>query len=154
MLIGIWLAGVASGVVLCQFLKDAILSLMSSVLCNRSSIFALLLTTTAPLIVAFLCHRYHFFFLVYLTAFAEAFVIGFSVYAVVLFCGSAGWLIHILLLFHCYVCAACGFWLWLRQFSNHTQTFFREFSVCALLMVTAGGLDYFFVSPFLVTLWH
>lgn len=155
LLIGVWLAGMALGIVLCQFLNEVVFSLMGSVLTGRISIVSLLLTILIPLTVSFLCQRYHFFLLVYLTAFAEAFVLGFSAYAVVLYSGPAGWLIHFFLLFHCYIGAACSLWLWLRQFSGCCDSMFsRDYWICASLMGVAGAVDYFLVSPFLGTLWH
>ena len=72
MLLGVWVSGMASGIVLCRFLKEVVISLMGSVLTGRTSIVALLLTILIPLTVSFLCQRYRFFLLVYLTAFAEA----------------------------------------------------------------------------------
>lgn len=154
LLICVWLMGMAMGVFLCQFFKDVVSTLMGSVLIGRTSIVALILSDLIPLLVSFLCHRYRFFLLVYLTAFAQAFILGFSTYAVALYCGGAGWLIHFFLLFHCYIGAACSYWLWLRQFSNHISVFSREYWICALLIGITGGLDYFLVSPFLETLWH
>lgn len=154
MLLGVWVSGMASGIVLCRFLKEVVISLMGSVLTGRTSIVALLLTILIPLTVSFLCQRYRFFLLVYLTAFAEALILGFSAYAVVLYSGPAGWLIHFFLLFHCYIGAACSLWLWLRQFSGCDSTFSRDYWICAILMGAAGAVDYFLVSPFLGTLWH
>lgn len=154
MLLGVWVSGMASGIVLCRFLKEVVISLMGSVLTGRTSIVALLLTILIPLTVSFLCQRYRFFLLVYLTAFAEALILGFSAYAVVLYSGHAGWLIHFFLLFHCYIGAACSLWLWLRQCSGCDSTFSRDYWICAILMGAAGAVDYFLVSPFLGTLWH
>lgn len=154
MLLGVWVSGMAFGIVLCQFLKEAVTSLMGSVLTGRISIVALLLTILIPLTVSFLCQRYRFFLLVYLTAFAEALILGFSAYAVVLYSGHAGWLIHFFLLFHCYIGAACSLWLWLRQFSGCDSTFSRDLWICAILTGAAGAVDYFLVSPFWGTLWH
>lgn len=154
MLLGVWVSGMAFGIVLCQFLKEAVTSLMGSVLTGRISIVALLLTILIPLTVSLLCQRYRFFLLVYLTAFAEALVLGFSAYAVVLYSGHAGWLIHIFLLFHCYIGAACSLWLWLRQFSGRDTTFSRDLWIYAIVTGAAGAADYFLVSPFWGTLWH
>lgn len=154
LLIGVWLAGMALGAILCQYLKEAVSSLMGSVLTGRTSIVALLLTIVIPLTASFFCQRCHFFLFVYLTAFAEAFVLGFSAYAVVLYSGRAGWLIHLFLLFHCYIGAACSLWLWLKQFSGCCSVFPRDYWICAFLMGAASAVDYFLVSPFLGALWH
>ena len=126
MLLGVWVSGMAFGIVLCQFLKEAVTSLMGSVLTGRISIVALLLTILIPLTVSFLCQRYRFFLLVYLTAFAEALVLGFSAYAVVLYSGHAGWLIHIFLCFIAILELRVRYGFGLRQFSGRDTTFSRD----------------------------
>lgn len=151
-LITAWITGLISGYCLCLLIECSVNSLMGSVVISRTSIVGLIIVLVIPMMISYFAVRYHLRYLIYLTAFFEALILGFCSSAVYLAYGNAGWLVRSLLLFSGSICSVAHIWLWLRQVSGKRRAFRVDFAVCMGVVALTGVLDYLIVSPYLVSL--
>lgn len=138
-------------IILAGVLEESFLLLMRTAVSTRVSIVGLFAVSYLPFLFSA--------FAVYIRK-PKLLLIGLVIKAFMfVFCGlsciaafpAGGWLVRILLQFSDYLLFPVLCWFAVRQIIGHGD-FRKDFSLCTVLFVIAGSLDYCVVSPFLVML--
>ena len=137
--------GVSTGAAFAPYLRAAYITRVSFV----GSLFALLI----PLLLSVVMERCFNYSFVLPVAFVKAFLFSVSVTACILASGSAGWLICRLLLFSDFLSILVLLWFWFRTL-HKKQISKQELLMACICILFVGMLDYFVISPYLVSLFH
>ena len=151
LLVCAWFLGLVTGLLLSLSASDILFPTMRAAVASCVSISGLLSTILLPLLFsAFAVYSSNFWLLIPI-AFSKAFLFTFLGTGILAAFGSAGWLIHILLIFSGTAMPPVLWWYWLSALSGTPTTPFH--SIAALpAACLIGSLDYCVISPFLANL--
>ncbi len=146
-----WSLGLASGILFAAASGETFFLLVRTAASRRVSIVGLVASCYLP----FLLSAFAVFIgkqkLLYPIVFLKALLFSWCAIASSAAFSSAGWLVRPMLQFTDILTVPVLCWFSLRHTSDHGMLF-RDFSICTLLFVLAGSLDYCLVSPFLASL--
>lgn len=142
-----WMFGLSAGVYTASTLPLSILSLVRTILYDRTSVILLILIRCFPLFAAFIVCLLYRPVLVIPIAFIKAFSFAFSAYGIVLAFGNAGWLIRWLLMFSDSISILFFVWFSIRNISNNQKSLIKDFVVCFLATTFFCISDYFAILP-------
>lgn len=138
-LLGVWFSSGAS---------DTFHTTMRAAVSSRVSITGLLAATVLPfLFSAFAVYAKQPICLIPI-AFAEAFLFSWVGYGIYAACGSAGWLVVVLMMFGQLCALPLLYWYWLRHIGGSGFDLLRSCLILTALLAISF-MDYYFVVPFL-----
>ena len=146
----VWVIGLALGAVLSMQAGDRYFLLMRWAADRQVSIVGFLASAFLPFMLSALAVYISKPILLYGICFADAFLLSLCGCVAMTAFGSAGWLVRLLLQFSDCCMAPILFWFSIRCISG--SSFWKDFSLCAVISALVGSIDYCFVSPFLVML--
>lgn len=147
-----WGAGLLLGVGLACQAGDSIFSLMRIAASRRVSIVGLFSSILLPFLLSAAAVYLHGASLLLPVSFLKAFSFGFCAVTVMKAFGSAGWLVCRLLLFSDCCLMPVLFWFWLRHIRGGRRSVKMDMRLCAILIAAVGSIDYFLISPFLMSI--
>lgn len=149
-----WLIGMILGAVCAQLTYHGFSPYLRASVLRRVSFLGLMAVHGFPIILSVLIVRFNRLSLFYPLAAGKAFCFSFCLCAVRCCFGSAGWLVRWLLMFSDSCMLLPLTWLWLRCVSCRCATFKRDVVICSAISAVICIVDYFVVSPFLVSLFY
>lgn len=144
-----WIFGLICGYYLYIYADASLISVMRGALHTPVSIVGLVGTLAVPLLFSATAVFISGFTLLPLLAWTKGVLFSFASVCALSAFGSGSWLIWPLLLFSDIICVCFLWWYWLKVAFGR-----RIISVLPMVsgLLTAGILDYFFLSPFLAGL--
>ena len=148
-----WVVGLLCGLYAANELQNYSFPLMYAAVVEGVSIVRLLVVICVPFLISVLLVKFSAERLLYFIAVIKAFSYCFTFsFALVAF-DSAGWLIKALLLFSDSFSVIFLLWFWVRALQKRTRIG-RDAAIGFAALITVCFADYFFVSPFLVSLFN
>lgn len=131
----------------------ASVSLMRTAASSRVSIVGLMTVLLLPFLISAFAVYTSSPFLLFPVCWLKAFFFSYSAGMISLAFGNAGWLVRWLLLFSSGLSLPLLIWFCMRQGDGtYREDLLRDFTVCAVLILLIGSLDFRVISPFLVKL--
>ena len=153
-LASVWICGLYFGSFAASQ-DSALVSLMRTAAQTRVSIVSLLPVLLLPFLISAFAVSISKPWLIIPVCFVKAFSFGFQVGGIAAAFGNAGWLARILLLFSASCSVPVLYWFWLRHFSGRCRSaVWRDFGICAGIILLIGILDSGFISPYLASIIH
>lgn len=146
-----WSMGMLVGTLAADSARTLLCTVIRNAVQLPATIPGLLTTTVLP----FLFSAFAFSFyepLLLVICVGKAFAFSYCAYGVFITFGSAGWLVRCLFLFSDCIIIPILLFYWIRLFSCVSTNPRRELLSCLGISMLIGGIDYYLVSPFLVTL--
>ena len=148
-----WIFGLFAGYFFIIGHGDSISSLMHTAVNQRVTIVGLVLTLFFPLIISAMAVHLRSPLVLLVLVFLKAFCFSGCYFAVGIAFKGAGWLVRWLLLFSDSCMVVMLLWLWLEIIAGEVHTFKHSLITCVISAIIVGCIDYFVISPFLVTLF-
>lgn len=147
-----WIAGLLCGVAFACYAGPPFLSLMHNTVFCSVSIVRLLLTVFLPFLLSALAVMFSVPGILYLIAFAKAFLLAFVSMGFLITFGSSGWLFRLLIGFGDIVSVPLLVWFWLRCLDSEKKTYHFDFMITASLIFLIICIDFRIISPYLADL--
>lgn len=154
LLIICWLAGLLIGFIYAKGHCTELYFLMRIAVAQRVSIVGIVFSLSFPLIISAIAIHLDSPLVLSILAFLKAFCFGCCCCAVVAAFGSSGWFIRWLLLFSDSCIVVVLLWLWLKSFAGDEHTIHADVLISIVIAIIIGCVDYFVVSPFMVSLFQ
>ena len=147
------LLGFLCGIFLTVNSDPSSVSLMRTAALSRVSIVGLLTVLLLPFLLSAFAVYTSSTYLLFPVCWLKAFSFSHSAGMISLAFGNAGWLVRWLLLFSSGLSLPVLIWFCMRHGDGtHRKDLLRDFSVCMVLVLLIGSLDFRVISPFLVKL--
>lgn len=146
-------AGFLLGFLLFLHTTNNFTSLMCSAPFERVSIVGVVCVVAVPFLFSVIAVHFSALIMLFPIAFLEGITFSYCACHVVQAFSDAGWLVRCLLMFSDSAMLIPLFWFMCRNISGKSEAFKQEILVCGFCAVAIGLLDFFMVSPFLVTLF-
>ena len=144
----LWISAMLAGVFVCS-VDSKIHSLMLVAPSCSLSIVGVLIITILPLAISIAGLYTKKFAILYIIYIIKSFSSGYLLFAIARVYGSAGWIVHLLLLFSENVTSFLILWITFRHVKGRSKTFFLDALICITISIAIGIIDYLFVAPFL-----
>ena len=152
-LVSVWLTGILLGVLAAIYGVDAYFPMMRPLILRRVSILAALFLHALPLTIICFCNNSPLRILLYLVAALKAFTYSFCICAVRCVFGSSAWLLFPFLLLSASVSAAASLFLSFSMAYSSYSTLLLSFHCSFCTVLIAVFLEYFWLVPFLQSLF-
>jgi len=148
----VWIIGLFLGAY-CGFRWDlSLVPLMRGCLYDSVSIVCVFCLICLPFMISLLASFWNARGLIYLIAFGKAFLFSFVSLGIFFSFGSAGWLVHLLLMFSEVCTLPVFYWFWMVSLNHRQEPSALEiFSLLSSFFLIAS-LDSSYVMPFLASL--
>ena len=144
-----WVLGLLSSVVV---LSQYSFSLMCPLNFDRVSIVAMIVSLVFPIVLSYILLNRCNIYLVLPVIYLKSFLYMSCYFAITLTFGSAGWLVRTLVLFSDSVSVLLLLILCYRYITKNKVALYRFFRIAILILFLIGSLDYYIISPFIMTL--
>ena len=144
----LWISAMLAGILVCS-VDSRIHSLMLVAPGCSLSIVGVLVITILPLAISIAGLAANKFAILYIIYIIKAFTSGYLLFAILRVYGSAGWLMHLLLLFSDNMTNFLILWITFRHIKGKSNTFLFDALICTTISIAIGITDYLFVAPFL-----
>lgn len=148
-LIGIWFAGLSLGFIAVRFHGDTLVSCLSQAVGSPASI-ATPFMALFPLLISALAVILLHPGLLYIICFVRGTVLTMMLQALVCVFDDGACLAAVFLLFSSLSFSPVLLWYWWRRLCLRMVCFKPDTVVCVMAGLIIGGIDYWFISPFLV----
>lgn len=147
-----WFLGACFGIYLASASSEYNLSLMPILLTSNVSILGMLVVFTFPFVIAAVLAYFSLRHFLYFLGFCKAFCFSFASSCIFCFFGSAGWLMHALIMFSDTLLSVLLFWFLLRYIAGSGNLCWRDVCYCITISAVVICFDYYLVTPFLFSL--
>lgn len=147
-----WIFSFVAGVLFATYFHNIPLSLMRIVVVGHVSIVGLVVILLLPFVLSVVAMRLSMPWIIYMIAVLKGFCYGFSIYFLLISYFDSAWLVCSLVMFSVYCGQIPLFLFWTRYMNDTTDRWKRDALACLVLLTLIGCLDYFVISPFLITL--
>lgn len=150
----VWIIGLLLGCYLVSHstVTDALINL--NFILFPASFFHLLFVLFLPFLISAFLIRFSLPLLSLSVVFAKAIMVGCCSCTILAHFSTAGWLIRSLLLFSDSLIIILLVWFWVRNIAGDRSKLYTDTILCTVLTFIISCIDYFAVSPFLVTLFN
>lgn len=145
-----WVIGICLGLIIGSDFDPDVLSLMRMTSESRVSIVGLLLNLL-PFVLSAAAVHYSFPGAFFLLATGKGLCHGFCMFLILAEFSSAGWLLYRLLMFTDSILLIPLFFFWARHIDGSRNFLKRDTWLCLGISLIAGALDYFVISPLIIT---
>ncbi len=150
----LWRFSICIGLVLACNLGVETFSLMRAVGNDRVSIVSLTAVLVLPVVSSAAAIYFSHLGIIYLLVIGKGISHGFCMYMILTEFSSAAWLLYRLLMFSDSLLLIPLFYLWIRQLCDRSAHLHRNVILCLTISLFAGALDYFVISPYIITLMN
>lgn len=148
----IWLASIIIGLMIASRFKSIPHNLVIAVVNEKLSILALALLLIVPANLVILAVRFRMPWFIYGLFVLKGIIFGFSIFSFLIVYIDAGWLLCILSMFSSTCSIFPLIFFCFRYYGESSDHFVRDAIILVFLSVLIGGIDYYVISPFLLTL--
>ena len=149
-----WSLGLIGGIYIASAGNSSFYRLIYASAYDRVTIIGLFAVLFLPLFISAIFVWIDMPALQYGICFIKAFFLGFSLCCIKYSFVNAGWLIMVMLLFSDCCMVVPLLWFWCRHISGCKFYLKRDILYSCLIAILVGILDYFVVSPYLVSLMY
>lgn len=147
-----WVFGILFGMHFVSAASEPFSSLMRAGIYCRVTILGLLAVLLLPLFFSAVSVYFSIPHLQYFICFLKAFCFGCCLYCYMYTFSAAGWLIMSFMMFSDSCMLSPLLWFWCRHITGNRQSLKRDVCCCLTVAVLVGSVDYFIISPYLVSL--
>lgn len=144
-----WLGGFLCGVLTSLKWEGVVSSLIGSAFAESISMVVLVLVTFFPFLISAFAVSASCPVLILPISFCKAFLFSFVSFGFWRFYGSAGWMVHLLLMFPNLVAMPSLYYFWQRHISGEQGVQRWELIGALMLCVLLGSIEYCILSPLL-----
>ncbi|MBQ7415636.1 MAG: hypothetical protein IJW14_01200 [Oscillospiraceae bacterium] len=154
-LLGIgWLLGIVLGGLSAAQAEDVLVPLIRDGAGRYASVVGLLATTLLPFLLSAFAVSLSEPWLLLIISTCKAFSFAFCAFGVSLAFGPSGWLVRFLFLFSDLCLIPLLYLYWLRHIRGECRHIPWELPLCLSAALAVGMVDYWFISPFLVSIMN
>lgn len=143
-----WISGIAFGLAFALYTQPYTASWMRMAVFGRVSIVGLACILLGPLYLSAAAVFFHRPGWIYVIATVKGISFGFGIYVFTAVCGSAGWLMRLLVAFSDSAMLVPLFLFWIRHLEGSHRYLKHDLIFCTASALLIGAADYFIISPY------
>lgn len=147
-----WIFSISIGVAVAASFRQIPMSLMRMIIADRVSIVGLVAVLFLPFALSIVAVHGSKQWIIFAISVCKGVCFGFSIYFLLISYFNAAWLIASLAMFSANASQIPLYFFWIRSMNCNNSCWKWNAFVCFLLLILIGCLDYFVISPLLITI--